>query len=635
MIENKNITGKILYSILFLLLLPALLWYWAKSTEGLIGYPPVHSEIPGWILAASGGILLLWGIFSLKRYGNGLPMNYAPPPKFVNQGPYRFLHHPIYWGFGILLTGISLLTGSRSGLWLVTPVTILGMIALVWGYERIDLKRRFPESAPKTILDLPENSMAVPAIKDRIVCIARILFMVIIGNYIVELVSVGVVPITGRPLYINSFFEKTYLPLLSFLGLIIVPFMFRSKQTLRQWTVAALLGLGLSLFFSMVFPTIFAQYLPDVPGSFTASSGWYPTIIIIPIFLILQSLKTIFLQSNFFMKTIAIVIAIPLILIQLTFSRSAILHLATSLVIFLIASNYFMIWKFVKGKTEIIANSWKEWVFGKVRIINHGFYIGIGTFMGILLAGFLSGKIYAWAILVFSIVVIVFSALWAQLIEGSEKLKRPFGYYGALVGIPFASLAVWEMGINVWMIIAVVSVVMPWVQATGRLRCLVNGCCHGAPVDNPDIGIRYFHYRSRVCNISGLKGKLLYPTQLYAITWLFLVGFVLLSLWDNRYPPSFIFGMYLILTGTGRFVEEAYRGEVQTKIIRGLRLYQWTAIISLLIGIGMTMIPTKLIFTKPNFSWEVLISAIIGGIFSCFAMGVDFPYSNKRFSRLV
>ncbi|MCK5468850.1 MAG: prolipoprotein diacylglyceryl transferase, partial [Cyclobacteriaceae bacterium] len=245
------------------------------------------------------------------------------------------------------------------------------------------------------------------------------------------------------------------------------------------------------------------------------------------------------------------------------------------------------------------------------------------------------GDDYAWAILIFAFIVIVFSALWAQIIEGSEKLKRPYGYYGALVGIIFASLVIWAIGFNVWVIIGVISVVMPWVQAIGRLRCLINGCCHGGKVYNPTIGIRYFHHRSRVCGISGMKGELLHPTPLYAILWLFLIGFILLSLWNHNFSSPFIFGLYLILTGIGRFVEEAYRGEVQTPILKGLRLYQWTAILSVIIGIIMTIIQVDVVVITSDFGWETILSAIIGGLFTTFAMGVDFPYSNARFSRLV
>jgi len=418
--------------------------------------------------------------------------------------------------------------------------------------------------------------------------------------------------------------ENQTLPLLSVLFIIAIPFVIKRKNLLRTWAIKSLISLGILTFAALLYPGLWAQYLPLQ----------HKIVYFVPVFLILLSVKIIFKQS----KPLGVffsIIAVALLGIQLTISRSAVLHLCSAIIIFLMADNYFNIWNFLRKSTEKIANSWQEWVFGKVRVINHGFYVGFGTFLGILLAGILVGDAYAWAILIFAFVIIVFSALWAQIIEGSEKLKRPYGYYGALVGIIFASFTVWAMGYNVWVIIGVISVVMPWVQGIGRFRCLVNGCCHGGKVDKSYIGIKYFHHRSRVCGISHLKGELLHPTPLYAMLWLFLVGFILFSLWYNNFSSPFIFGLYLILTGIGRFVEEAYRGEVQTPIIKGLRLYQWTAILSILIGIIMTCIHVKVIDITSDSGWETILSAIIGGLFTFFAMGVDFPYSNARFSRLV
>ena len=85
----------------------------------------------------------------------------------------------------------------------------------------------------------------------------------------------------------------------------------------------------------------------------------------------------------------------------------------------------------------------------------------------------------------------------------------------------------------------------------------------------------------------------------------------------------------------GRFVEEAYRGEVQTVIWNGLRLYQWTAIASVLIGMVMTCIPYASLALEPGLNGETVLAAFLGGFFIFFAMGVDFPRSNARFSRLV
>ena len=392
------------------------------------------------------------------------------------------------------------------------------------------------------------------------------------------------------------------------------------------------MAIALSVFFGLIYPSLFAQYLPRETHANLLFNE--TTFTAIPLFMLLISMRA-YLKNYKPSGMVFSIIGVFLGIAQLTMSGGFVEHLLTAIVIYFLAVYRNEVWNHLQHLSEKIANSWKEWTFGKVRVINHGFYVGFGSFFGILLAGILAGPSYAWAILFFALIVIIFSALWAQIIEGSEKLKRPYGYYGALVGIIFASLAMWAMGYNVWIIIGAISVVMPWVQAIGRLRCLINGCCHGGKIENPKLGIRYFHHRSRVCGISGLRGELLHPTPLYAMIWLFFVGFILLALWNHQLPNAFIFGLYLILTGIGRFVEEAYRGEVQTPFIKGLRLYQWTAIASVLIGIVMTIVPSNLPVVDPSFSGEIIAAALAGGLFTTFAMGIDFPYSNARFSRLV
>lgn len=623
----KRITpsfGKLIYAIIFLILIPALLWFWAKYTQNIVVLPIIQSGVAGMTLIVAGGSLMLWAMFALRYYGKGLPMNAYPPPMFVTKGPYRLFRHPIYWGFGLLMIGYFAWSGSASGIWLVSPLTVLGMVALVLGHESIDLKRRFPDQSIRTVLDYPENKTESADLRDRLTSLFWVGSYLLICNFMIEQINGNVPPVFGGPLKLIPVFENDFLLYLSFIFLMLIPFLIKGKKELRDWEVSGFIALSYLAFIAFLFPAFGAQYFP-VMGSF---------LFTVPVFLLFISLKVLLQQHTIF-KALLAGFVLFFVIIQLINSSSAILHFTTSILIFLLSAYSLQIWIFLKNTSEKIANSWKEWIFGKVRVINHGFYVGFGAFFGVLLAGILAGKEYALALLVFAVLVTIFSALWAQVIEGSTKLKRPFGYYGGLVGILFGSLAVWAMGLNAWVIIGVASVVMPWVQAIGRLRCLVNGCCHGSRTENPIIGIRYSHPRSRVCNISGLKGELVHPTQLYSILWLFFVGILLITLWNKNISASFIFGLYLILTGLGRFVEEAYRGEAQTPHIKGLHLYQWTAIISVIIGIIMTVIRIEPAVISPGFSWESLGVAIICGFFIFFAMGVDFPFSNRRFSRLV
>jgi hypothetical protein len=91
-----------------------------------------------------------------------------------------------------------------------------------------------------------------------------------------------------------------------------------------------------------------------------------------------------------------------------------------------------------------------------------------------------------------------------------------------------------------------------------------------------------------------------------------------------------------MLNGLARFVEEAYRGEPQTQVYAGLKVYQWTALLSVFLGTVFTMVPAapvELQHLGLN-PMAFLISLLMGGLVTI-AMGVDWPESNRRFSRLI
>ena len=71
------------------------------------------------------------------------------------------------------------------------------------------------------------------------------------------------------------------------------------------------------------------------------------------------------------------------------------------------------------------------------------------------------------------------------------------------------------------------------------------------------------------------------------------------------------------------------------KVIKGLLESQWVAVAGLLLGIGITLIPSAVApFAHAPVDPGLVITAIGGGLFAAFAMGMDFPRSTLRFSRL-
>jgi prolipoprotein diacylglyceryltransferase len=215
-------------------------------------------------------------------------------------------------------------------------------------------------------------------------------------------------------------------------------------------------------------------------------------------------------------------------------------------------------------------------------------------------------------------------------VEGSPARLRPLGFYGGMLGSILGALIAVPLGISLWTTLCAICVAAPFVQAIGRLRCLVQGCCHGRAVNSVP-GIRYTHPRSRVCRLAGLSGTPVHATPVYSILWNGVVELVLLRLLHLHTSTAVICGVYLLLSGIGRFVEEAYRGEPQTLIVGGLRFYQWLAIATVVAGAFVTTVTGAPQVAPPAFSRVPLILAVACGLAAWFVTGIDFPESSRRF----
>jgi hypothetical protein len=268
-----------------------------------------------------------------------------------------------------------------------------------------------------------------------------------------------------------------------------------------------------------------------------------------------------------------------------------------------------------------------------VRIINHGGYAAAAVLVGMLLIDALLGSGHEWISASIFLCATVGAALWAQWVEGSPALLRPMGFYGGMLGAAVGSASARLFHVNLWAVFAAVCVAAPWIQGIGRLRCLVQGCCHGRAAETTP-GIRYTHPRSRVCRLTQLSGVPVHATPVYSILWNVAVGAALLRLLQLHSPATLICGVYFLLSGAGRFVEEAYRGEPQTMAFCGLRLYQWIAIATFALGAAMTCVNSSPL--PPAEPWRLasILLAIGSSAVAWFVTGIDFPESTRRFARL-
>ncbi len=635
----KAVAGRVSYAALFCLVLPGLLAWWAIATGETVSLPAYGNQALGALLALAGGGLILWAFAALWWQGGGLPMNAFPPPRFVSAGPYRLLPHPIYGGFTMACAGISMAAGSASGLWLVSPAVALGCGALVLGYEAEDLKGRLKG---RQCAWLPESSAGRPELSDH----ARFfLFVLLPWIALYEIVVSPGVPADGiapvfpfeQRLPIWSWTEAIYsspyivVPLASFLA--------AGRRSLRLLMIRAWLAMAIAFPLYLALPVV-APRRPFVPSGFL---GWLlaweratdPPVAAFPSFHVIWAIlvaETIAERMPRF-RVIARAWAVAVAASCITTGMHTIVDVAAGAAFGLLLIRADRVWFRMRSITERIANSWREWRIGPVRIINHGIYAGAAAFSAVAIVGVLTGPANRTATSLAALAAIVGAGLWAQWVEGSPRLLRPFGFYGGFFGIAAAAALGPVLGWDTWLLGAAYCVASPLMQSLGRLRCLVQGCCHGRPAD-PAVGIRYTHPRSRVTRIAHLEGVPVHATPLYSILWNGLAGLVMARLWSCGTPLHMIVGIFAILTGIGRFVEEGYRGEPQTPVFAGLRLYQWIALGTVVGGALVTAMGRSDGAPRPVLYREALAPAVVFGLIAAAALGVDFPGSNRRFARL-
>jgi len=638
---SKLAAAKLLYGLLFAVVLPALLVNWAARTRDVVPLREIHSLPWGLAAAGTGALLMVLGMASLWRLGGGLPMNAFPPPRYVSGGVYRVFSHPIYVGFAFLCVGISIAEASASGLWLVSPVAILASAALVLGYELPDMQARFGEAFPKQRL-LPADAETRPTLLERGRCYLTVLLPWLL---LYEAVVALGIPMDAKIAYLP--FERQ-LPVLPWTEIVyasvypivvLVPLIVRTRHDLRWFSSRGLFAM------IIVFPLYLAVPLIAPPHPFVAHSALglllnfdrahdgavaaFPSYHVIWAFLAAEVMG-----RNRWQRWLWRVWAILVSASCLTVGTHALVDVLAAFLVVWIVVRMETVWSFLRTTAETIANSWSEWRIGPLRIINHGAYAASGVFIGILIIDTLLGpgqsaipiSIYAGGT--------VGAALWAQWIEGSPALLRPLGFYGGMIGTMIGGiLAALLLGTNVWVVLAALVVAAPWIQGLGRLRCLVQGCCHGRPADDR-VGIRYVHARSRVCRMASLRNVPIHATPLYSLLWNVFVALIIARLYFLHSTTAMVAGVYLILSGLGRFVEEAYRGEPQTRIIGGLRLYQWMAILSVVSGACITAVTTAPVTLSPEPHASSIWVAAACGVLAGLVTGVDFPESNRRFARL-
>jgi len=612
--------GKIAYGLLFAVILPAAMVVWARRLDRLLALPQIGRPAIGVAIATAGLLLILGGVIALRRYGAGWPMSPYPPQRRVSRGVYGIVDHPIYAGSVLLVAGLAIAFRSAAGLWIVTPVLALSCIAFVIGYEHEATVARFGPSQSRALLRFPTREETAPDVADRLSIYILVLLPWLLAFQAVNALGIPHGVRNGwtfldRPIPMLPWTESIYF--FDYLFVLGVPLVAKTSRQLRDFAVSGWIAIVSVTLFYLAIPIIVPPKVAPLNSMFTAFHVIWAAIAAAAYARGIPRLKLLW-------WTLAAAISISCLTTGM--------HAAADVVAAVVASAMILssrrIARFVLDLSERLANSWREWDFGFIRAMSHGLYAAAGSLLGVLIVARLTGAL-ADAFIV-GLCIILGAALWAQFIEGSPQLLRPFGYFGGVIGccigIAFTR--------DPWLMLAAYAVAAPVIQAFGRCRCLVQGCCHGRPTAE-EIGIRYRHPRSRVTRLSELAMRPVHATQLYSIVWNAILFVILLRLWTAGASLQFIGGTYFILSGIERFVEEHFRGEPQTAIIAGLRSYQWLSILSVAVGAILTSLGNTHPPAMASIGMRTVAAAVLFGLITYVAYGVDFPRLNVRFARLV
>ncbi len=634
----SGLLGRLAYGALFVGFVPALLWWWTLALP--VKPPAIQQPVAGVALLSFGVSLMLAGMWALWSIGGGLPMNAFPPRKLVSRSVFAILPHPIYLGFVLACAGASLWAGSGAGLWVTTPLAALGCAAIVWGYEGPDLDRRFGTNRPRSWLSIPRAGGEPASSLERLGAGTLVLGLWLVAYEGVKLLGIPPDAIDARlageaewPVWAWTEVVYTSSYVVTPAAFLLAP----TRNALRRLSLAGLVATGVLTLVYLCVPLIAPPRPVEGGGVFGALLRLEhvmsaPPVAAWPSFHVLWAglaAQAVAVRGRIWAAgawTLAVAIAVSCV----TTGMHALVDVVAGVLLWYPAIRLPECWAAMLQSTERLANAWRAWHLGPVRIINHGVYPGLAAFAGAVLAVRFGGD--PGSILLIAVSGLAGAALWAQAIEGHAGLSRPFGYHGFVAGAAVCAVVLHLAGRGGLDAAYGLAVAAPLVQAVGRLRCIVQGCCHGRAT-LPGRGICVANSHSRVVAMGQLEVTPIHPTQLYSILANLAILAVLLRLHTLGMWQGFTIGTYLILAGLARFIEEAYRGEPQTRRLGGLAIYQWVSIASIAAGMGVSVlrVGTPVTNSVPVGAW---LTAGILALAFWLAMGVDFPGSKARFSRL-
>lgn len=128
----RNILGYVLGGLMFVLFVPAIMWFASLMSEFWIG--SVWRVAAAVVLAVVGISLSVWSIVYMKRKGDGNPLDafgheVAPRTKhLMTSGPYRLSRNPMLTGSFVYYAGVCVLLWTWQALLVFAAVIVIMLV---------------------------------------------------------------------------------------------------------------------------------------------------------------------------------------------------------------------------------------------------------------------------------------------------------------------------------------------------------------------------------------------------------------------------------------------------------------------------------------------------------------------------
>lgn len=447
---QARVISKVAYGALFLILLPALfvLWAWRLDKLEAVTWPVAIAPGIAILTMAAGLLLMLAGMHALWVFGKGLPMNAFPPKHLVERSIFKFFSHPIYVGFAGFVFGFFALVQSPSGFWLVAPVALCAVTALVFGYEAPELRRRLGDRHVQPLFSLPDERDVEISLSKRVA-----LILVTWAPWAVVYALFSTIPSPLQTEELRFSFEwnwpraawSVWLYSFAYPFAALAPLAFRKGHDAR-FTIQGIWAASAIGFAWMLLVPGKALFLPPADAShdwlFAANGAFDAEWLACPSFHTAWAFTAAGIYARRFscVKIPAFGVASLIAISCVTTGEHALIDVVGGILLAAFALNFDKSTAKLLAMAEGVANSWTCWTIGPLRIINHAAWTVASGAIGTLMVLNLAGAAY-----IISLIAVIGSGTFGALAFGwiveGKYLSRPFGYFGFLLGA-LAALAV-------------------------------------------------------------------------------------------------------------------------------------------------------------------------------------------------